>query len=77
MICALCFEFVNWVVLPLFVCPPFPFFWAPGVFVDFLYVLLRIRRSWEHFRVELKDAPRGFCSQISLALLSVSFLLST
>ncbi len=30
-ICALCFEFVNWVVLPLLVCPPFPFFWAPRV----------------------------------------------
>jgi hypothetical protein len=24
-------EFVNWVVFPLFVCPPFPFFWAPQV----------------------------------------------
>ncbi len=30
-ICALCFEFVNWVVLPLLVCPPFHFFWAPWV----------------------------------------------
>ncbi len=34
-------------------------------------------RNGEHFWVELKDAPCGFCSQICLAFLFVSFLLST
>jgi hypothetical protein len=56
-----CLEFVNLVVLPFFVCPPFPFLWATQYgSVVFLSVLLWFCRGGEHFPAELNNVPHGF-----------------